>query len=272
MTALPLPAALPAPLARPWHDAPGFAGLTVLLALGAIPFAAALGLDTRMIEDQSVWVKPLKFHLALAVFCATLAIFARWMPASAVGARWWAVFQRVVVFCVLAELAWISGAAALGTTSHFNIATPFWAALYSLMGVFAVTLTSPTLVMGVLIARNPDSGLAPALHLSVWLGLVLTFVLTVAAASAMASGTGHHVGVPVTGARLPLMGWSREVGDLRVAHFLATHALHALPLVGLVAMRLPEAAGRAAVWAAGAAWSALVAGSLAQAYAGRPFL
>ncbi len=47
------------------------------------------------------------------------------------------------------------------------------------------------------------TGLAPALHLSIWLGLVLTFVLTVIAAGALASKPGHFVGVPVTGDRLP---------------------------------------------------------------------
>lgn len=270
MTALPLPA--PLPLARLWDDSSVFAGLTLLLVIGAVPFLAAYMIDPRMIGGEPIWLKPLKFHLALTVFFATLVIFARWLPPQMAGARWWTVYQWVVVFCVMAEMAWISGAAALGTTSHYNIGTPLGSALYSAMGVFAVTLTSASLVMGIAIARNGATGLAPALHLSVWLGLVLTFVLTVIAASALASNPGHHVGVPVTGDRLPLMGWSREVGDLRVGHFLATHALHVLPLVGLLALMLPMTTGKALVWAAGAAWAALVIGTMMQAMAGRPFL
>lgn len=268
MTDLPLADALP----RFWGDAPVLAGLTVALVIGSVPFLAAHALDPRLIAGEAAWLKPLKFHLALAVFMATLVIFARWLPPEVTGARWWTAYQWVVAACTLAELLWISSAAALGTTSHFNVSTPAWGLIYGLMGIFAVTLTSPALVMGVAIARNPATGLAPALHLAVWLGLVLTFVLTVAAAGTMAQGTGHHVGTPVTGARLPLMGWSREVGDLRVAHFLATHALHALPLVGLLALWLPETAAKAAVWIAGAAWTGLVLGALLQALAGRPAL
>lgn len=270
MTALPTP--FTAPASSVWDDVPVFAGLTLLLVIGAAPFLAAHVIDPRVIGGEPVWLKPLKFHLALTVFFATLVVCARWLPQPMAGARWWTFYQWVVVFCVMAEMAWISGAAALGTTSHFNVGTPLGSALYSAMGVFAVTLTSASLVMGIAIARNSATGLAPALHLSIWLGLVLTFVLTVIAAGTLANNPGHHVGVPVTGLRLPLMGWSREVGDLRVAHFLATHALHVLPLVGLVALRLPEMTGKALVWAMGAAWSALVIGTILQAMAGRPFL
>jgi hypothetical protein len=266
MTALPLPAL------RLWDDAPVFTGLALLIALGAVPFLAAHTLDPRMIGGEPVWLKPLKFHLALAVFLGTLAVFARWLPPRVTGARWWPPYQWTVALCVLGELLWISGAATFGTTSHFNIATPVMTAVYGLMGLFAVILTSPALVMGIAIARNPATGLPPALHLSVWLGLVLTFALTVIAAGTMSQHLTHHVGLPETGARLPFLGWSREVGDLRVAHFWATHALHTLPLAGVFALRLPATAGKAMVWAAGAAWTALVTATLLQALAGRPFL
>lgn len=262
---------LPGPLARVWDDAPALWALTLLMALAAVPLAAALALDPRLFNGEPVWLKPLKFHLALAVFIGTLAVFVRWMPTGLMQSRGWRLFQGAVIACTVAELVWIGGAAALGVASHFSTA-PVWSAVYPVMGLAATLLTSAALVMGVAIARNPDTGLAPALHLAVWLGLVLTFVLTMLAAWTMAAGTGHQVGTPVTGARLPLVGWSREVGDLRVAHFWATHALHALPLAGLLALRLPEAAGKAAVWAAGAGWSALVIGTMLQAMAGRPFV
>ena len=45
---------------------------------------------------------------------------------------------------------------------------------------------------------------------------------------------GHFVGTPVTGASVPILGWSLEVGDLRVPHFLATHAMHAVPAFALL--------------------------------------
>ena len=126
---------------------------------------------------------------------------------------------------------------------------------------------------GVAIARNPGTVLAPALKLSLATGLCLTFVLTVITAGTMSSMPGHHIGLAVTGARIPVMGWSREVGDLRVAHFLATHALHAIPLAGLLACRLlPPATARIAVIAACILYTALVLATFAQALAGLPLI
>lgn len=262
----------PAPVpSRLWTDAPAFTALSLLMAMASVPLMAAMALDPRSFGGEDIWLKPLKFHLALVVYLVTLAFFARWMTPVQRESRLWRGFVAIVCLCVIAELVWIGGAAAMGTGSHFNVASPVWRTLYGLMGVAAVTLTSASLVMGLAIARNPATGLAPALKLSVVLGLVLTFVLTVVTAGYMASSPGHHVGVPVTGARVPLMGWSREVGDLRVAHFLATHALHVLPVVGWIAARfLPEGAGRVVVWLATAGFALLVAGVFLQALAGLP--
>jgi hypothetical protein len=92
-------------------------------------------------------------------------------------------------------------------------------------------------------------------------------------ASVLAAGTGHHVGTPISGASVPLLGWSREVGDLRVAHFWATHALQVLPLAGWMLVRtLPERPAEIGVWLAAAGYVALVGGTFWQAQAGRPFL
>lgn len=264
--------ALPRPALRLWDDAPALAAFALLIALAAIPLLAAATLDPRSFQGEPIWLKPLKFHLALTVYFATLAIFARWLPEGMTDSRLWRAYQSVVIACTTAELLWIGGAAALGTASHFNLSSPVWAALYPLMGVFAVTLTSMTLVMGLAIWRNPATALPAPVQLSIALGLVLTFALTVLAAGTLASGTGHLVGTPVTGARLPLLGWSREVGDLRAPHFLATHAMHFLPLAGLAALLLPARLQLPAVWASAAGFTALVLWALMTSLAGRPLL
>jgi hypothetical protein len=82
---------------------------------------------------------------------------------------------------------------------------------------------------------------------------------------------GHFIGTPVTGAVVPIMGWSREVGDLRVAHFLAMHALHAVPLIGVAAMGLSNLAlARGLVWAGALGYAALTAITFVHALAGQP--
>ncbi len=257
--------------ARPWDFAPTLTALALFIALTALPVIAAMALDARQFDGESIWLKPLKFHVALVIYIATLAFFARYLPASWHGSSLWNGYLVIVTVSILFEIVWIGGAAALGTASHFNVATPVANLGYSLMGVAAVTLTSASLVMGIGIWRNAASGLPPALHLAVALGLILTFVLTLPVAGTMASNLSHHIGASVTGARLPILGWSREVGDLRAPHFMATHALHALPVAGWLFHRLlPAPLGVPAVVAAAAGFALLVAVMFAGALAGRP--
>jgi hypothetical protein len=267
MTALPLTRSP----SRMWHDAPAFTGLALFIALTALPLLAAAMIDPRSFLGAPVWQKPLQFHLALSIYAITLAFFARFLP-QGMQSRRWRIYAGVVCFCILAELVWVGGAASYATASHFNVDDIVMGTIYGFMGVFAVILTSASGVMGVAIWRNPNTGLPPALHLSVALGLILTCILTVIAAGTMSSMPGHLIGTPVTGARLPILGWSREVGDLRVAHFFATHAMHAIPIAGLLATRLAPTTGRALVLATSAAFTTLVAFAMWQAFQGLPFL
>lgn len=206
--------------------------LTLFVALAALPLMAAFGLDDRMFQGDNIWLKPLKFHLALTVYTGTLVLYAMLLPEGTFTSRRWRMYFGIVTLAILAELVWIGTAAALGTGSHFNV-TGIWNVIYSIMGLAAVILTSPTLAMAPAFWRQRSD----PMMLSIALGLALTFVLTVPIAGTMANLMSHHVGTPVTGARLPFMGWSAEVGDLRLPHFLATHAMHAVPLAGLTGNR-----------------------------------
>ena len=274
MTALDLhaPARRETP-ALSFGPAPLFAGAGIAIALSLVVTLAAMALDPRLFQGDSIWLKPVKFQIALTIYLLTLAVYARWLPEGLTRRRWWRVYAAVVVAAIVLELLWISGAAMFGTASHFNREIPLMTALYAVAGVLAVIFTAATLVMGILIWRNRASGLPDALRLALGLGLVLTFVLTLVVAGTMSNSPGHFVGTPTTGAEIPIFGWSREVGDLRVAHLLATHALHFVPLAGLAAVwLLPDRTARLAVWAAAALYAGLVAATFLQALAGHPFI
>ena len=260
--------------AVPFRRHPLFAGAALCLLALMAPTLFAMALDQRTFLDINVWIKPFKFQVALVVYLATLAWFAGWLPERVTGSRWHRIFSTVVVLATGAEMVWILGAAALGTASHFNNSSPPAIALYAIMGVLAIVLSSASLVYGVAILRDRSSRLDPAFRLSVGIGLIATFVLTVAVAGYMSSSGSHFVGGSHSDAGgLPPMGWARDGGDLRVAHFFATHAMHFIPAFGFIVSRaLSASQGRAAVYAFAALFVGLVGYTFAEALAGNAFL
>ncbi len=164
-------------------------GVLMLAAMAPTAFAALV--DQREFLGINVWDKPLKFEFALAVYLLTLVLFARLLPAGTRRMRWYRTYVTAVIGAIVLEIAWVGGAAALGTASHFNTTTAGMV-LYSIMGPLAVLLTSITAVYAWQIARNPATGLSPAVKEGVVLGLALTLPLTLVTAGTMASMGGRH--------------------------------------------------------------------------------
>ena len=261
-------------LARIFRHGPLFAATAVVMLAMVPPTLMALALDLRTLNGVSVWIKPLKFEISIAVYVATLGWFMSFLPAQEQGARrlrLWAVAAAIVA---VVEMIWIGGAAYFGIASHFNRDNAFMAAVYPIMGAMAVTLTLPSLAMGRAFLRHRQTSDNPAFHLSLGFGLILNCVLTILVAGYMSSQTGHAVGGAMSdGNGLKLMGWSRDGGDLRVAHFFATHAMHFIPAFGWVAAKLlPLGAAGRAVWAFSAAFAVFIGLVLGQAILGKPFL
>jgi hypothetical protein len=106
------------------------------------------------------------------------------------------------------------------------------------------------------------------------LGL-LVFVLGSLEGFVMTANTAHTVPAPDGGPGLPFVNWSTTAGDLRIAHFLALHALQALPLAGYLldrAWRNPPVYREHAVSVVGVIWVGVVALTLSVALSGRPLM
>lgn len=257
------------------------AALRIALACGvlALPTLGAMAIDARQLSGVSVWAKPLKFQLSLALHWATVALLLGLLDPARQGrplVRW---ALRIGAVATLVELLYIVLQAARGRASHFNNDTWLEAFLYvALMGTGALLIVATTAALGVALWRHPRGGRRDALWLGAVLGLLVSSIATLLVAvplsSGLIAGPGPWVGgVPGNGAGLPLLGWSTTGGDLRVPHFVATHLLQVLPLAGwLLARQASPSHARAGVWAATALGVLLVALTLAQAVSGQPLL
>lgn len=265
------PGALPAPLhghARWWRHALAFA----LLCVACI---AAMAVDARTFQGVNVWMKPAKFAISISVYLATLAWMARWVPAS----LWDRGTARFATWLALgtawAEMLYILLMASRAEASHFNVSSPLTQTAYSLMGLGAVSLTavSPWLTWQIL--RAQTHWRRDPLLLSVVLGGFLTFALGAGFGGYLGSAESHWVQAPATDAGgVPVFGWTRDGGDLRVAHFFGLHAMQALPLFAWLVVRTIGAgiAARVGVWAFALVYSGATIVTFVQAVQGQPFL
>jgi hypothetical protein len=258
-------------LQRIYQDSPRYTALTLFLLIAMLPITGAWLLDTRLFQGINVWVKPLKFFIAIILYLGTLAVFARFSSRQVREQRWWRWHERAVVTAVVLEMLWICGAAAQATASHYNQNNLPMMVIYAAMGLAAILLTSATTSLAWAIHRQPVTGLTPALLSGLVVGLGLTLPLTLLTAGTLSALGSHWIGgTPSDAGGLALMGWSRDGGDLRVAHFFATHAMHAIPLAAWVYTRVSGSQSQTPARVAGLLYVVLVAGLFTQALLGKP--
>jgi hypothetical protein len=251
-----------------------FQAAAIMLAF-AVPTLAALLLDDRQLHGVSVWDKPLKFELSLALHLLTLGLLSRTQSALAAGSRRMRAAYLVSAFAAFGETAYIVLQAARARDSHFNFTTAVESFMYAMMGLGATALVVCAFIIGLGISRGAKSGIGAGIRDGAAWGLMLGAVGTLITAGVMSTGLldgpGHWVGGVHSDAHgLPLTGWSTTGGDLRVGHFFATHMMQALPLVGWWADRwLPQRA-RQLVRVAAAIMATIVVFTFTQAVRGQP--
>ena len=255
-------------------------GAAMLVALAG--FIAGLLLDPTMITGVPAWLKPAKFAASIAIYCLTLAWIFTCLPRWVRLRRYigWATAIALVIEMIIIGLqAW------RGTTSHFNIATPFDGALWQIMGAVIVAQTLTTIAVAVALWRErfADRALGWALRFGMTLTIVGAFSgglmarptpgqLSAAAAGApMTIAGAHTVGAADGGPGLPGTGWSTGHGDLRVAHFAGLHAMQILPLIalGLRRRRWNESVRQRLTLTAAGSYAGLFALLLSQALRGQ---
>ena len=272
---------------RSWRSSKQLSVTAVLSLLTAAACVVLSLIDARQLAGASVWLKPFKFGVSIAIASFTVALL---LPAISLPERARARIVAIFAWLTGLELLIITGQAARGVPSHFNNATWLDRALFLVMGVAITIVTIAMARLAVYAWRTQFSN--AALGSGVRLGLVLmvlgscvAFLMprpTTAQLDDLKRGAptlligSHTVGAADdSGQGMPLTRWSTAGGDLRVPHFIGLHALQLMPLIGFaLGRRFRDRPGLAVNLTRHAAFAyfGITLTSLVQALRGQPVL
>jgi len=182
-------------------------------------------ISNTQVYNVNAWYKPFKFAFSTFLFAWAMAWYCYYLPNFNIK-----LFNWSVIILLGFEIVYIALQASKGQLSHYNISTPVYAALYSMMALAASAVTIYTAYVGLLFFTNTFPDLPNYYLWAIRFGIIL-FVIFSFEGFAMGSRLNHSVGALNDNSSWFIIGWSKTVGDLRVAHFIGMHALQVLPVL-----------------------------------------
>ncbi|GCE20095.1 hypothetical protein [Dictyobacter kobayashii] len=226
-------------LRRAWREN---AALTLTgLAMLPVILIAVVGLmvDHQVITGAPAWMKPLKFAISTIIYCFTFVYLLTFVRGHR---RLVKAAGMTMAISLAVEIVLVTLQVVRGTSSHFNLSTPFDSIVFRMMGGTIGFLFIAAIVLAVVLLRQrlADSAWNWALRFSIIsaiVGMAVACLMLIPTSAQLASpSTGimgaHSVGVVDGGPGLPIVGWSTIGGDLRIPHFVGLHGLQVLLVVG----------------------------------------
>jgi hypothetical protein len=200
------------------------------LVLSAI-FIVLTKYTHTQVYNVNAWYKPFKFAFSTFLFVWAMAWYCYYLQNFNIK-----FFNWSVILLLGFEIFYISFQASKGQLSHYNVSTPVYSALYSMMALAATLVTLYTAYVGLLFFTNSFPELPNYYVWAIRLGIII-FVIFSFEGFAMGSRLNHSVGALNDNSNLFIIGWSKTVGDLRVSHFIGMHALQVLPILSFYVIK-----------------------------------
>ena len=203
----------------------------ILCFVAALFFLIMSKVSPVQYNQVSAWYKPFKFAFSTFTFAWAMAWYCHYLPTFNV-----AMFNWSVVILLSFEIVYIAIMASQGKASHYNVSSPLFSILYSMMALAATLVTLYTAYVGLLFFTNSFPELPHYYLWSIRLGIFI-FVVFSFEGFLMGSRMNHSVGLLNDNSTLFILGWSKKVGDLRIAHFVGMHALQVLPILSFYVLK-----------------------------------
>jgi hypothetical protein len=240
--------------------------------LAVIPIFAALAFFTPAAHGANPWIKPIKFSLSFSTFVTTISLFLLALRLPAWQLRW---ARRVIAGSVALEI--FSLGAQAWRAAH--VASPGFADSVLSQLTNSMVMVNTAMVawmMALLCARRVRTEVVDRPMLLALRSSIVIFLAGNAIGGYMLARGSHTVGAPDGGPGLPFLNWSTIAGDLRIAHFIALHAIQIVPLFAYVLSQMAAVPAlkqrRLAVAALATMVSLAVGATFVQAALGRPVI
>lgn len=239
----------------------------------AVPVFAAMAFFAPGMTSVNPWIKPIKFSMSFSTFASTMSLLLMALQIPAwqlkLARRAMAISIALEIFSLGAQ-AWriayphagnplLDGALAQLTNSMVMVNT---AIVCWMLFLFCASRVRTNLV---------DGPMVSAIRYS-----MVIFLAGNAIGGYMLARGSHTVGTVDGGPGLPFVNWSTIAGDLRIAHFIAIHAIQIVPLFAYILSQMTPIPTvkhrRMAIVALAIAVAVAVGSTFIQAALGHPLL
>lgn len=240
----------------------------------AVPMFATLALFAPGAATAvNPWIKPIKFSLSFSTFASTISLL---LMALRIPQWQLKLARRVIAGSVALEILSLGAQAWRSAYPHSGQAG-LDSGLAQMTNSMVMVNTAIVCWMLVLFCANRvrssmvDGPMVSAIRYS-----IMIFLAGNAIGGYMLSRGSHTVGATDGGPGLPFVNWSTIGGDLRIAHFIAIHAIQIVPLFAYILAQMspiPTVKHRKlAIAVLAIAVSGAVGATFVQAALGRPLL
>src|SRR5438270_3475769 len=219
------------------------------------------------------WIKPIKFSMSFSTFASTISLL---LLALRIPKWQLRLVRRAIAASVALEILSLA-AQAWRSAYHLSGQSLLDTSLAQMTNSMVMVNTGIVCWMLALFCANHvhtcriDRPMISAVRYS-----ILIFLAGNAIGGYMLARGSHTVGAAEGGPGLPFVNWSVIGGDLRIAHFIAIHAIQIVPLFAYILSQmspvLPVKHRRIAAGALALAVSIAVGATFVQAALGHPLL
>src|SRR5712675_433924 len=239
-----------------------------------VPVFAALAMSVPAgAAAVNPWIKPIKFSMSFSTFASTISLLLLGLRIP----KWQlTLVRRTIAASVALEILSLA-AQAWRSAYHLSGQSLLDTSLAQMTNSMVMVNTGIVCWMLVLFCANRvrtdliDRPMVSAIRYS-----IVIFLAGNAIGGYMLARGSHTVGVADGGPGLPFVNWSVIGGDLRIAHFIAIHAIQIVPLFAYILSQMapipPVKYRRIAIAVLAILVSAAVGATFVQAALGRPLI